>query len=191
MQRGIKMKKKNELSVMRLYYRKLYYLTHPWKLVKDIYWNIRNFIHRGRYGYAYSDVWNWFGWWTQVGAESLKYLAEYGHGYPGYEPWETSEKWHTYLKDLADKLEWCLTTTDIGCHEDTNEYQIYYDDIHERCRKSGKKDGMYCTWLETTSEEDEIIHKYWDREEELSKKDDKKRAEIFAEIGRLLPRFWD
>ena len=132
-------KKENKLELMYLPYRGSYYLKHPLKFIREIYWNIRNFIHRGRYGYSYPDVWNWLFWWPTAGAEALRQLAEYGCGYPGHEPWETPEKWKAYLLDTADKLEWCV-------------------------RSAEEPEG-------------------YGREEE--------RANIFAEIGKNLGRFWD
>lgn len=110
--------KKNDLSVWTFPYRKSYYLTHPWKWFKDIYWNVRNFWHRGRYGYAYVDVWNWYHWWPKAGAEALRYLAEHNSGYPDYAPWETMEKWKAYLLETADKLDWCIESCD---HEEADE----------------------------------------------------------------------
>lgn len=135
-------KKKNELSVMYLSFRKIYYLKHPLKFLREIYWNIRNFIHRGKYGYGYVDVWNWSNWWPAVGAEALRYMAEHGSGYPGREPWETPEKWRAYLLDTADKLEWCVKSIDDFDAEDPEG-------------------------------------------------DERKRMEIFTEIGKNLGRFWD
>ena len=184
--------KKNRLSLFSPCYRKSYYLTHPWKFARDIYWSIRNFFHRGRYGYAYSDVWEWYTWWTTAGAEALRYLAKNGCGYPGYAPWETKSKWEAYLLELADKLDWCVKSCDIGGHEDVNEYQKLYDEIQATKAEKGKDArGYYFSRLNCTKEEEELIRKYWDREEELSQEDDKKREKIFAEIGKNLGRFWD
>lgn len=177
--------KKNDLSVWTFPYRKSYYLTHPWKWFKDIYWNIRNFWHRGRYGYAYSDVWGWYWWWPKVGAEALRYLAEHNWGYPGYEPWETPEKWKAYLKELADKLEWCVETCDIApdIHDAKNEFKEAYKkySFADVMSNQLKDDPVY----------QDTVHKYWKREEELEKEDSEERAKIFSEIGRNLGRFWD
>ena len=107
-------KGKNDLRISMLSYRKSYYFRHPIRFIRDIYWGIRNFIHRGRYGYSYTDAWNWFNWWPVAGAEALRYMAENGCAYPGCEPWETPEKWKAYLLDLADRLEWCAKSQDDG-----------------------------------------------------------------------------
>ena len=182
--------KKNELSIWTLSCRKLYYVKHPIKFFKEIYWNFRNFIHRGRYGYAYSDVCSWYYWYTKVGAESLRYLAEHHHGYPGYEPWETPEKWAKYLNSLADKLEYCGKTCEFDDTE--NEYEEAMNEIYKRCNRTEKgKDGYWRSWLEMTPEDEAIRDKYFARQEEIAEEQEVKRAEIFKEIGKILPRIWD
>ena len=184
--------KKNELSVWTFPYKKSYYLTHPWKLWHDFYWNIRNFWHRGRYGFAYVDVWDWSEWWPKVGAAALRYLKENGHGYPGIEPWETPEKWDEHLQELADKLDWCADSQDIPFSEEENEYSKAMEEIQNRCRREETDEkGMWHTWLEMTDEDKKIRDKYFEKEKELQEKYDNKRSEIFAELGRNLPRYWD
>ena len=83
----------NKLSVWTYSYRKSYYLTHPKILFHDIYWNFRNWWHRGKYGFGYVDAWNFNNWWVEVGASALRYIADHGDGYPGVEPWDTCNKW--------------------------------------------------------------------------------------------------
>lgn len=143
-------KRKNPLSLWSFSYRKTYYLSHPWKWFHNIYSNIRNFIHRGRYGFAYVDAWNFCDWWAMVGAEALRYMRDHGCGYPGFDQWDTPEKWKAYLTEMADNLQWSAASVD----------------------------PLYDTLNKTRNQ-----YKYIE--------DDKKRAEIFAEIGKNLGRFWD
>ena len=181
------MKKKkliNPLSLWKMPCKKTYYLTHPFKWINDIYWNIRNFIHRGRYGFAYSDVWQWFWWWPTVGAEALRYMAENGHGYPTVAPWGTPEKWHRYLRYKASELDWCADTCDIA--PDHHHYQNEFYQAMEEIRKRTNSNRALMT-----AQDEEIVKKYWNREEELSKADSEQCAKIFAEIGQNLGRFWD
>ena len=184
--------KKNKLSVWTYPCRKRYYLTHPWKWWHDTYWNFRNWWHRGRYGFAYVDVWEWSNWWVQVGAAAMRYLAEHGHGYPGCEPWETPEKWRDHLLQTADKLDWCADSQDALYLEDKNEYSEQMDEIALRASKTEKDaEGMWHHWTELSGEEKEIRDKYFARFNELEEEYDKKRAEILKEIGEILPRYWD
>ena len=183
---------KNKLSVWTYPYRKSYYLTHPWKWWHDTYWNFRNFWHRGKYGFAYVDVWGWSEWWPRVGAAALKYMAEKGSGYPGHEPWETPEKWKDYLNKLSDLLNWSADSQDILYTEDLNEYSKEMDEIHKRAsRRKENEDGTVTTWLDMSVKDKIIRDKYFAREKELQEEFDKNRAEIFKEIGNNLPRFWD
>lgn len=183
---------KNELSVWTYSYRKSYYLTHPWKWWKDTYWNFRNWWHRGKYGFAYVDVWEWGVWWPKVGAAAMKYLAEHGHGYPGVEPWETPEKWHDYLIKLSDLLKWCGDSQDILFTEDQNEYKAQMDEILKRTRRRMEnEDGSVTDYLEMTFKDKIVRDKYFAREKELEEENDAQRAKILEEIGSRLPRYWD
>ena len=178
------MKKDNPLSLWRFAYKPSYYVKHPFKWIKDIYWNFRNFIHRGRYGYAYTDVWNWCSWFPTVGAEALRYLAKHGDSYPSVSPWETPKKWKSYLMEMANNLEWCRTCCEIAPahHEKQNQYFQAMNEMRKRhpIRR-----------LDATENDIALIKKYWDREEELSKQDIEECVSIFSEIGKNLGRFWD
>ena len=65
---------------------------------------IRTFIHRGRHGWAPRDTWSLDIYLARVMSESIAHLAEHDHGYPAHEPWETPEKWKSYLLDLSARL---------------------------------------------------------------------------------------
>ena len=184
--------KQNKLSLWDFPYRKSYYLTRPWKWFKDLYWNIRNFWHRGRYGYAYVDVWNFCDWYPRVGAEALRYLAKNGSGYPGVEPWDTPEKWREYLEYLANRLERCANSQDILFGEDRNEYKNALDEIMEQTyRRKENADGTISTWHELTPEQEEIRKKYWEREREIRDADNAYNVETYKWIGEDIGRLWD
>lgn len=166
--------KKNELSVWIFSYRKKYYITHPWKLIHEFYWNFRNFWHRGRYGFAYVDVWSWCDWWPKVGAAALRHLAAHNNGYPAYGPWDTPEKWHEYLMELATKLDTAAASTDFGFTDNENEYA---EAFHKQFRNK--------------ENDNNLNKKYFQRGNEIAEKYDYWRGELFKEIGENLPRFWD
>lgn len=186
-------RKKNPLTMWSFPYRKRYYLTHPWKIVKDIYWNIRNFWHRGRFGFAYVDVWNFCNWYPRVGAEALRYLALHSHGYPGHSPWETPEKWREYLNYLANRLQRCADSQDICFGEERNEYKNEFDEIMRRTRqiKEDKDGNTIIAHIEFTPEEKELNKKYWAREEEIRKADEAYNIETYRWIGEDIGRLWD
>jgi hypothetical protein len=178
----LRKKKQNPLRLNSFSYKPTYYLMHPWKWFRDLYWHIRNFIHRGRYGFAYTDVWNWYIWWPTVGAEALRYMAEHASAYPGQIPWSTPGKWKNYLLTMASKLEWAASDKSdflSDAHDKRNEYFGEYKKI--------KTDNPG----EISDEQRQIIDQYWAREHDLELEDEIKRIEIFSEIGKNLPRFWD
>lgn len=177
--------KKNELSVWTYPYKRSYYVLHPWRWFYDVYWNFRNWWHRGKYGFAYVDVWEWGRWWPKVGAEALKHMKEHGSGYPGAEPFETPEKWDAYLTRLINSLEWCSYSQDDETH---NEYYEEFRKMCENCRKETDDGIVY----EPMNDADKLVRdKYFTREMEIQEKNDKRRADILAEIGKILPRIWD
>ena len=184
-------KPSNKLSVWTFPYRRSYYLLRPWKWVHDAYWNIRNFMYRGRYGYGYIDAWNWFEWWCYVGAAALRYMAEKGSGYPGVSPWETPEKWNVHLHKLADELEWCSDTEDICYTDKYNEYVDEMRDVLKQVRSYTDENGDLHEQLDLTPEQKELRDNYFAREKEIMAETAEKRAEIFAGIGRNLGKYWD
>ena len=180
--------KHNPLTVWTFPCRKRYYLTHPWKWCKEFYWNFRNWIHRANYGYAYTDVWNFCDWYPRVAAEALRYLAKHGNGYPGIKPWDTHSKWCEYLEYLANRLERCANSMDIGFGEERNEYDEAFWEIMNRTRVVDEN-GMY--HIQLTPEEEEIRKKYFERAEEIRNADEAYDIETFRWIGEDIRRLWD
>lgn len=186
------MKKMNTLSLWSFPYRKRYYLIHPWKWWKDLYWNIRNFIHRGKYGYAYVDVWNFCDWYPRVGAEAIRYLAHHNSGYPGIKPWDTPEKWREYLEYLANRLQRCADSQDILFGAERNEYEDELDEIMKRREKrTENEDGSITISHILTPEEEEIRKKYWKRKEEIYAADQQYIADTYRMLADDLGRLWD
>ena len=186
------LKKSNPLSVNTFPYRKLYYLTHPWKILKDIYWNVKNFWHRGRFGYAYVDVWNFCNWYPRVGAEALRYLARHNSSYPGTKPWSTIEEWREYLEYLANRLQRCADSQDILFGQERNEYQEELDNIMRETRKiTHNADGSITESHPLSKEQEEIRKKYWEREKEIRNADQAYIEETYKWVAEDLPYFWD
>lgn len=184
--------KENKLSVWSFPYSKKYYITHPHKWFKDLYWNWRNFWHRGRYGYAYVDVWNFCDWYPRVAAEALRYLRDHSSSYPGVKPWETPKKWNEYLDYLANRLERCANSQDICFGAERNEYQKLLDEIMMKRRESIEHpDGSVTVSHNLTPEEEEIRKKYWDREKEIRDADQAYNIETYRWLAEDLPHLWD
>jgi hypothetical protein len=75
---------------------------------------LREFIHRGRHGWAPRDTWGLDHYLARVMAESIHHLADHSAGWPGFEG-QTYEDWTTELHKHAavlavygDDLDWEL-----------------------------------------------------------------------------------
>jgi len=73
------------------------------KLPYDIYREIRAFIHRGRYGYAPCDLWNFDSYLDDIIANGLRDFNKQNHSYP---MGDTSEEWGSFLMDVARAIEY-------------------------------------------------------------------------------------
>ena len=181
---------KFDLNLFRVHYRKGYLWKHPWKAIMHFFRAAKHFYQRGRYGFSQVDSWEWYEWWTAVGANALRYIAEHGECYPirsDHRKWKNLETWHAYLNKIADDLEWSAHSCGVGCHsKEENEYK----DAHDKFLYKNIFAEPY-VYTSPTEEEEEIHKKYWEIEEKLSSEDKVKRAAIFKEIGENLGEFWD
>lgn len=177
----------NKMSVFTFGYRPSYYLRKPWRFFHDLYCGFRNFIHRGKYGFAYSDVWAMDEYLLDVIPLMLRYLAEHSHGYPGVEPFETPEKYTEWLIQLAEKFENCSID-----YDEKNEYSEAFrkqaDDIMKR---NIDKDKPFDMAQEMTTEEKIIRNKYFDRMETLSKEQNKNILDAYTELAAHHDILWD
>lgn len=148
----MKNRKKNPLSLWSFPYRPLHYITHPWKLMKDIILNVKNMYHRMTYGFAYVDVWNFLDWYPRVGAAALEYLALHNSGHPqDY----TEKEWHEHLLYMSKRLTRCADSFDILFGTERNEYDEEFHNMMARHRmKKVLEDGSICyTHTDFTPEE--------------------------------------
>lgn len=183
--------RENKLSVWTFSYNKRYYLTHPWKWFKDLYRNWRNFWHRARFGYAYTDVWNFCDWYPRVGAEALRHMAKHGSGYPGIKPWETVEKWREYLNYLANRLQRCADSQDLCFGVERNEYAEAFEEMMKKAYHETKDGDIVRANFDMTDEDRELRDKYFTRIKEIGEADATYNAETFRWIGEDIGHLWD
>lgn len=156
-------------SVFNYSYSKRYYLTHPWKLIKEFFQNCYHGWRRAIYGWTWEDCWNFDSWFCIVVPQLLKHLADYGCGYPG-EPFDTPEKWHDWLYEIAHRIE-RLQYDDWM--EDNNEYSKEYLESFE---------NDWCS-----ERQEEIRKKYYARCEEINKT----RQQVLEDLGKSFFKFFD
>lgn len=96
-----------------LAYRPRYYIFRPWKIIKEIYSNMRFSFQRSRRGWAECDAWNMDVYLAEIVAPMLKYLATTSHGRPaGFliaQEIGENDEWKMYLNELANAFEEYLT----------------------------------------------------------------------------------
>lgn len=165
-----------KMNVWRFPYPKRYYLTHPLKWIKQVWRSCRDTYMRARYGYTYSDIWNWDGWFLAVSIPMLRYLADHNTAYPGYDEFDTSEKWEQWLHHVADLLE----SGDKEWQDTQNEYHEDY-----------MKELTYTPPAKLFSEPSELFYKYTARAKELSEEGEVNIIKAFAQIGRNFYALWD
>ena len=124
------MSKVKDLSVWQWPYRKKYYLTHPWKWISQLFLNIGDAKDRARYGYCRTDWYDFDNWFTTISPMMLREMAEKGNGYPGRPPFDTSEKWHSWLNRMADQLEKCkFDFVNLSSTVTLEEYEVEHDKL--------------------------------------------------------------
>lgn len=112
-----------QYSVWYMPYNKKYLITHPWVWFKCAWRNIQDAWRRSVYGWTYGDVWDWNTWFLRTTPHMLRHMAQHGSAYPGIEPYETPEKWHNWLNQIADLLE----SADEAWQDEHNEYYSYWN----------------------------------------------------------------
>lgn len=179
----------NYNNVWYFAYSKRYYLTHPWKWIKEVGYNIRAAWQRATRGWTYVDVWNMDTWFLHTIPPMLRYLAEYGCGYPGRPPFDGeqgAQRWKDWLLETADLL-------DSGREDWQEKHNQYYDEYIKHLMEEWEpptKDehGFLVHKSRELSEHDK---KYFARAKELSEQGEKN---IRIALGRMAEWFyslWD
>lgn len=180
---------KNYNNVWHFACSKRYYLTHPWKWIKEIGYNIRAAWQRATRGWTYIDVWNMDTWFLHTIPPMLHYLAENGHTYPDYPPFDGEngpERWKDWLIETADLLE-------TGLEDWQNEHNEYYEEYMEHLMDKWEpptkdENGFY---VYKSRESTELDKKYYARAEELATQGEKNVRIALARIAENFYSLWD
>ena len=165
---------KNYLSIWQWDYPKTYYLTHPWRWFRELYWNIRNAYCRTTKGYCNIDWMNFDMWFKHIAPQMLRDIAMHGHAYPGSEPFDTPEKWKSWLHRMADQITYCQD------EDNGNEYaQLYLDELMKNQSRS--------LFNDKTPEEKELFEKYYKRSLEVAEE----HKQLFEKTMKELVEHWD
>lgn len=179
----------NDNNVWYFAYGKRYYLTHPWKWIKEAAYNIRDAWHRTTRGWTYMDAYNMDTWFLYTIPSMLRYLAENSHSYPGVEPFDGEEGWQRW-KD------WLLETADLfdtGLEDWQNKHNEYYDEYIKHLMDNWeppKKDENGFL-VHKTREFTELDKKYFARAEELMNQGKRNVHEALNRISQQFYFLWD
>lgn len=177
----------NKYSVWYMPYSKKYLITHPWLWFKCTWRNIRDAWRRSVYGWTYGDVWDWDHWFARVVPDMLRYMADHGSAYPGHPPFETPEKWHDWLHEMAHLIE----TADEAWQDEHNEYyKEYMEHIMDNWEPIVTDENGVCHH-QTTKEPPEIHKQYMKRSQELAKEGEDNVRRALTLIGEHFHNLWD
>ena len=177
------------LNVFNWAWRPRYYLTHPWKWIKELFSNIHAAYRRARYGWCYMDVWELGYWLLEILPPMLRHMAEHGCGYPGNDEFPTYESWQNWLKKMANDIE-SVQESNV---EKQNEYEEdFHKSFNMRPREKENEADKFITitWNESPDHK-EISKKYFERMKELTQWREVRMVEIFTELARKIPTLWD
>lgn len=135
---------KNWINVFTNFpYSKHYYLTHPHKFVSECWTNLQNAWYRATRGWSYQDLWNMNDYLIDIMIDMLRNLAHENHAYPGVEPFETPEKWTSWLYYIAGELEASKEENYERRNEYYDEYTKQFEDENWANRESTEIDKLY------------------------------------------------
>jgi len=103
-----------------------YNLKHPWKIIQHIYYEIKQFIQRGLYGYADSDCWDLDGYLCHWLPTAIRRIGK--TSYPGN---ITFNKWQRIIEKMA-----------VGFETTTKIIDLDYDFKEERRLKKKMDEGF-------------------------------------------------
>lgn len=183
----MKMKDVRPYTIWTYPYSKHYYLTHPWRLVKEFWHNLRGAYWRSKYGFAPTDVWEFGYAFLEVVPQMLKYLAENSMGYKIMkDDGNDEENWHNHLISISNLLE----NARDEVRDKKNEYYPAW--------KKQTLDDQFESWYDEKgyrhmkAKNNEVVNNYLKRDRELAAEQDimiEEALKLMAETP--LKAIWD
>ena len=177
---GYKMK---GLSVHYSYTRWRYWILHPIKWIKEICGDLRAAYQRAKYGWAPRDTFSFDYWFMEVIPPMLRYLADDSEALGAWydrEPFDTPEKWHAFIRSLADRIESCK-------EEEQDKRNEYYADYMRELMSDGKMTWNY----ESDATDSKDLHaKYFARSKELWEEADRTIQEALKDMSKYFFALW-
>ena len=80
-------------------YGRYWYWTRPWLFIRDALTSFSEFVHRGLYGYARSDLWSLTDYFAEWMPHAMERFRTHRCGYPAN---MTNEEWDAILKKIRN-----------------------------------------------------------------------------------------
>lgn len=166
-----------------LWYSTYRFTRAPFRWIKGQWNNLCCFFHRGRYGWAWSDVWDIDMYLGKIIPDMLEYLAKNGCSCP-MEVYETNghndelahKSWTDELIKNAAKFRYAAA--------DRDNYNPYAEEFRDILRKTGiNKD-----W---PADKKELKEKYYNEDSRIYQEQVKQRTEALEWIAKHYDDLWD
>lgn len=171
------------MNLFKLSMRPLYYLKHPRRFFRELYYSFKYAWQRATKGYSFYDSMDMDDFLLHVIPGMLRDIAN-AQAYPGTEPFETPEKWEDWCNSLADVFE---SLQGDGWTEGRNEYE---KDWHTACDVLHSHPNITMTLTMTKEQAEEICELYWAREKELWAERDKLLQDSYAALAKYHNMLW-
>lgn len=165
-------------------YRPLFYLKKPWRFFQECWWNIQAAWARATKGHAWRDSVEMDEFLLHIIPSMLRDVAN-GDAYPGYEPFETYEKWQDWCNSLADVFESVQEENwnTAGRNEWEEEWEKAFEVLHPH-------PNLTTTTEMTEAEAQKICKIYFEREKELSEERERIIQDAYAELIKYHYYLW-
>lgn len=174
-------------NVFEWSYSRKWYLTHPWKWIKELFRNMKFAWQRATRGYCDSDVWSMDSWLLALLPDMLRDLANDPVGaYPGVEPFDTPEKWRNWLFKMAAKF---LELQD-NWPETRNEYENEYMRLVDESRVIKNNTTCYNFIFKDKAYAEELRQKWLSRIKELNDAQNAATVAAFSELAEHFYALW-
>jgi len=187
------MSSKNELNVFTYSYLPWTRVSNWFNNIKQFFTNIKLAYQRATKGYCDYDVWNLDTYLTYLLRDSIKYLAEHSHSYPGRDAVDTPEKWETCLLTISNLLDRSIERT----FEENQYYKNPFEDEYEKYLVSDHSirkenaDGSITYIDNSTPEQDELCKAYFAEEKHIYDLRVADREKAFKMILKYYDNLWD
>lgn len=160
-----------------------YYLTKPWRFLRELHYSFKYAWQRATKGYSFYDSMDMDDFLLHVIPGMLRDIAN-ADGYPGTEPFEEPEKWEDWCNSLADIFE------SLQCdnwEKGRNEYEKKW---HTACDVLHSHSNVTMTLTMAKEQAEEICELYWAREKELWDERDKLLQDAYMELSKYHNCLW-